>query len=304
MCLQVQVFWHWVDYLMQAAVLQGRTPCFINLDETPIPRAATKAEGYVHMGRCVDPTPKRRLDPQLRRGIATHVALIADDTAVQAALPQTFLVNARLFRMGDVPARLPAPRVVFQIGLSAWNTNEKMTVLLESIATAMVSFPAKQAILVLDCAPCHTHWEVIAKANALNVWLLFIPARLTSLLQPLDVSVFARYKARLRTAFLSREANGTLDRRLWAIELGRLVKEYWRANRWRTAFEQVGIGRVSGAVSLTKDLLRLEVVRLTVTEPPSREAIEKVMPKGHRSIWSGLFLRPANLAGVELPELS
>ena len=237
-------------------------------------------------------------------GSPTHVALIADDTAVQAALPQTFLVNVRLFKVGDLPAVLPAPRVLFQIGLSAWNTNEKMTVLLESIAAAVTPFPAKQAILVLDCAPCHTHWEVIAKANSLNVWLLFIPARLTSLLQPLDVSVFARYKARLRTAFLSREANGTLDRRLWAIELGRLVKEYWRANRWRIAFEQVGIGRVSAATSLTKDFLRLKVVRLTVTGPPSREAIQKVMPKGHRSIWSSVFLRPANLAGVDLPELS
>ena len=71
--------------------------------------------------------------------MATHVAVIADDTAVQAALPQTFLVNARLWKPTARVDPLPAPSVEFQIGLSAWNSKEKMVVILDRISAAMAA---------------------------------------------------------------------------------------------------------------------------------------------------------------------
>ena len=41
--------------------------------------------------------------------------------------------------------------------------------------------------LPLDYAPCHTHWEVIAKGNATGIWSCFIPVKMASTLQPLNV---------------------------------------------------------------------------------------------------------------------
>ena len=292
-----------MDYLKLAAEAKGKCPCFINLDETPIPQAATKAHGYFRQADYSEARPRRRLSGKLRRGIATHVAVIADDTAVQAALPQTFLVNARLLKPTVVAHPLAAPRVEFQIGLSAWNSKEKMVAILDRINAAMAAFPQKQAILLLDCAPCHTQWEVISKANALNLWLLFVPARLTSLLQPLDVCAFGAYKHRLRRAFLCREAEGTLSRKAWVDELAKLVKHFWRAVRWRSAFERVGVQEIGRAPHLTKELQKLQLARNIAEAPPTKEALQRILPKGHRSIWTSVFLLPAKLAAVELPEL-
>ena len=111
------------------------------------------------------------------------------------------------------------------------------------IATAMMPFPEKQAILVLDCAPCHTPCKVIAKANSLNVWLLYVPARLTSCCSHWMLASSLVTRQDCGEPSCPREANGTLGPPSLGCRTGRLVKEYWRANRWRIAFEQVGIGR-------------------------------------------------------------
>ena len=51
-----------------------------------------------------------------------------------------------------------------------------MVDILEKISLSMKAFPQMQPILLLDCAPCHTHWEVIAKGNATGIWLCFAVA--------------------------------------------------------------------------------------------------------------------------------
>ena len=148
------------------------------------------------------------------------------------------MVNRRLFKKKDI-VDLPVPRVQIQRGFSAWNSHEKMVDILYEIGDVMLKFPQKQPILLLDCAPCHTQWEVIAAANANGIWLLYIPARMTSVLQPLDVCAFRSYKSQLSPAFLSQEVDAGLPRSRWSLVLARLVKEYWRGNKWRAAFERV-----------------------------------------------------------------
>ena len=96
--IEVQVHWHWVDYLKRAATLNGRQPCFLNLDETPMPQATMKATGYFQVPDQKHIRPRRRLEASLRKGTATHVAIIADDTTVRAPLPQIFMVNNTLFK--------------------------------------------------------------------------------------------------------------------------------------------------------------------------------------------------------------
>lgn len=297
------MYWHWIDYLKRAAALNGRQPCFLNLDETSIPQATMKATGYFQVPGQKQIRPRRRLEASLRKGMATHVAIIADDTSVQAALPQIFMVNRRLFKKKDI-VDLPVPRVQIQRGFSAWNSHEKMVDILYEIGDVMLKFPQKQPILLLDCAPCHTQWEVIAAANANGIWLLYIPARMTSILQPLDVCAFGSYKSQLSRAFLSQEVDAGLPRSRWSLVLARLVKEYWRGNKWRAAFERVGVHELRRADSMTRQLRKLKPTRIVTDDPPTEEDLLRILPRGHRSLWASVFLLPANLAGIELPELA
>jgi hypothetical protein len=58
-----------------------------------------------------------------------------------------------------------------------------------------------QQTLLLDTCGCHVSDVVTAKAAALNIWLVPVPAGLTHLLQPLDVYVFVGYKRYLREVY-------------------------------------------------------------------------------------------------------
>ena len=99
---QVKTFWHWVDYVTQQCVDSGKTPCYINLDETSVPRCAAKAVGYIAPppfwpGRLA---PRRPLQKQQKRAAITHIALIASMPEVQPKLPQILFATSGLSLRG------------------------------------------------------------------------------------------------------------------------------------------------------------------------------------------------------------
>jgi hypothetical protein len=51
-------------------------------------------------------------------------------------------------------------------------------------------------LLFIDHAPCHTTEQVQDECNENNITLVKIPRRMTSLLQPIDVSVIRAFKSR------------------------------------------------------------------------------------------------------------
>ena len=135
----------------------------LNLDETAIPRCAMKSRGYL--------TKKsshvfRFLKKDLQRGIATHVAVVADNTRVQGMMPQFLLVNKRLFKESEVPADLGVPGLKVWQGDSAWNSWLIMRDILQEISFAAQTLENTQLILMLDACPCHLHGGVIGMANA------------------------------------------------------------------------------------------------------------------------------------------
>ena len=83
------------------------------------------------------------------------------------------------------------PEVHF-CGKSGWNTT-KMVFVLEMRDDLLGQ--GWQPILIMDCARCHILRSVIAKAKALGFWMVFVPAHLTFLLQPLDIDAFAPTQA-------------------------------------------------------------------------------------------------------------
>lgn len=287
---EVQIFWQWSSYLQQQATTAGRRVVLLNLDETAIPRCAMKSRGYL--------TKKsshvfRFLKKDLQRGIATHVAVVADNTRVQGMMPQFLLVNKRLFKESEVPADLGVPGLKVWQGDSAWNSWLIMRDILQEISFAAQTLENTQLILMLDACPCHLHGGVIGMANALDIWLLFVPARLTYLLQPLDVYGFAAYKTALMRLFRLHEKDGELSRNHWIRSLAALVKEYWRGKKWSKAFEIVGV-KNAPQVSLTRELRMLKVDTV-VNNPiprPTADQLQRIFPRNRKCPWHSLMLLP------------
>ena len=249
---EVRIFWHWIDFLAQQCCAFGQQPCFINLDETSILRCSARPLGFLAPRRFWPGrvAPRRPVVKQRRRAAVTHVTLISNLPHVQAKLPQVFLCNGYV-----VPARALSsphldkpPGVEFWRARSGWNTVDNMLRILERMHEVMGQFEGLQPIIVLDCANCHIHPRVAAAADRLGLWLVVAPAKLTFLIQPLDVYAFSPYKACLAKLFAEAEDNeGKLEAVPWLQCLCIAVRKFWRGRKWAAAFEKTGVVRGEGA---------------------------------------------------------
>ena len=129
--------------------------------------------------------------------------------------------------------------------------------------------------------------------NKAKIGFTFLPG---SWLLALGSSLFRQ----VRVSCLSREADGTLSRSAWAFELARLVEE---RNQMATCFRAHGCSRAQSSPVSYKTVADLETSQGCTRSPPTKDTLQKIFPKGDRSVWASVFLLPANLAGVELPEL-
>lgn len=228
----------------------------------------------------------------------THVALITYWPQVQPKLPQIFLCNQRV-----VPKRALAnpdlhtgPSVEFWREISGWNNVSKMVRILRKIADAMSEFESMQPIVLLDACPCHIHPQVAAAAEDLGLWLAVVPAKLTFLVQPLDVYAFAPYKSCLaKLCAEAEDAHGALEAVSWMQCLCTAVKKFWCARRWLPAFEHTGVVRAERP--LTVELQHLGVKRVLgfPLPPPSPEAVASTFPRGSFVPYVSLFWRPARM---------
>ena len=270
----------------------------INLDETAIHRCATKQRGYFCKNKfdAEGNILARNIHKALKRGTATHVAAITNVSAVQGVLPQIFLLNNRTFRKNDIPDNLPAG-MMFWRDVSGWNTGTKMVCILEAIKERIDPFvESSQPIVLLDMAPAHLMPEVYAAAHRLNIWLLFIPAKMTYLLQPLDVACLSSYKCSLRKVFTENEDNnGCLQTQDWFAALTKLLRSFWRARSWKNAFGCVGLS--GKTCDLSEEIRSLGLVHNTVKPLsfPKETDIEKFWPKKKKVPFKSLFWLPAKL---------
>ena len=179
---------------------------------------------------------------------------------------------------------------------SGWNNIAKMSQILKRIKEALAEFEGLQGIILLDCASCHIHPQVAAAAEECGLWLAVVPARLTFLVQPLDVYALSPYKACLAKAFAEAEDdNGNLETVSWMNCLGAMVRKFWCARKWLPAFEKTGM--LPRAEALTVELQHLQIDRISLSPlpPPEPEDVEASFPKGRRVPYVSLFWLPAGL---------
>jgi hypothetical protein len=296
---EVDAFSSWTDYLRQRAIAKGKTPIFINLDETSVSMSAPGAVGMIVKKRWWGnrTRPRQNISRSLLRSMVTHVGLCCPRTDIQAALPQIFIGNRKCFTnrlMSDMKGVLPR-QVQFWQEQSSWNTSALMVKILSELAVAMAAWPELQIILVLDVAPIHFTDAVLKAADVLNIWLCYVPAKCTWLLQPLDTHVFSPYKAYLKRAYRdAKDCCGKVAPAAWANTLVLVATKFMCGRSWLKAFEKTGI--IGNRLRLTRDVTAVVgAENLSVREHvhvPSIATLAKIFPRGRKVPYWYLIRRP------------
>jgi hypothetical protein len=116
--------------------------------------------------------------------------------------------------------------------------------IIERLAEALTPVQAtRQCILLLDCMGAHYAPPVLRAAHDRAIWLAFVPASLTWLLQVLDTHGFAQFKERLRELIsLARMGtpSGVVPMPEWIGIICTTIREVFEGRDWTSAFLENG----------------------------------------------------------------
>ena len=111
------------------------------------------------------------------------LAILADGTN----LPPMVIFKGKRLPKGDYP-----PDVVVRMNKDGWMTEELMIDWLDTIwGQRIIEHGKKRSLFVVDSLRGHLTQSVKSKCEEQNLTLAVIPGRLTSLVQPLDVSIIS-----------------------------------------------------------------------------------------------------------------
>ena len=241
---QARAVWQWYNYAAEA-VRGNKIVLNINFDETSVAYYYGEGKGYV-LVNAKDKSAKEAVTHAARgemRGAMTHVAVICDHSEIQSELPQVFISNKILRSLKaytDVDNALP--RNIFIVRQdSGWNNNDIMSKLIRLLGKALAPRRGQVApIIFMDTARCHGHARVLRACRDTGIVPIFIPAKATWLLQPLDTHAFALYKASMRRAYNDAQidsGNNVLYTVSWIWILVKVTQQVLQGRTWKRSFE-------------------------------------------------------------------
>ena len=104
----------------------------------------------------------------------------------------------------------------------------------------------------MDCARQHLETRVFQSARRQGFDLLFVPARLTWLLQPLDTHAFSPFKHKLRMLHARLRATSNManvSKQTWALLIAATIREVLEGRNWAKAFNSTGVSADQERVS-------------------------------------------------------
>ena len=243
--------WQWYNYTSSRDI-GGREVLRLNLDETSVCLHQDPAKGnlFVTPRRLADRVPRWK-----RRRYMTHVGIVCDQSAIQPLLPQVLIGNEATFKVSELPAlqaRCP-PNVVLLRRKTAWNNAVVCACIIRRLGAALAPHVGHyQPVLIMDAVRTHFTARVLRACAAAGIWVVFVPAKLTWLLQPLDVYSFQRYKAHLRAQYAAarcRSSTGDLTMLEFLECVYSAVRYVLQAIEWAPAFDKTGFGACQANVS-------------------------------------------------------
>ena len=299
--VQAIASWQWYNWTVDR-VPPGITPLRINFDETSCRLFYEAAPGILGSEPLATAAKKGYITQQVtrhqKRGALSLLALICDDTTVQATLPQVIIGNEHCLperaRRELVSDGVLMKNVKLLRKQSAWVTD---TVLSEVVAiwgdALRASRLTHQPILLLDACPTHMGPRFLAACVRWNIWLVFVPAKTTWLIQPADTHCFASFKKYLRECFedslLSHE-NATVDIKSVIMHLDKTIRKVMQGKRWAPAFDANGWSKGQHQVrQKILDMLQCNSVTGLSSALPTLQQFQKIFPLGRDIPLAGLL---------------
>lgn len=282
---QVRSFLQWAKVIRARA---GKAPLFINFDETAMKFNYAKLKGLIVSKKHLPPGKKHRkeqISSSEAKASVSFLAFITADPAIQDKLPQIILGNKHQLTAALVAELAPSHQFYVWREESGWINkkimNRVLTLLSKCLKDIMVT---RQVVLVMDTYSAHMAESVLAYASRLNILLLFVPAKLTPLLQPADTHLFGKLKRKLKEKWVQlrmQDENGKVSHKLWLAVVFQVCREVMLATTWQAAFESAGLlgEHVSDRVL---EQLGWEALPPISAEIPSCEQLQSIFPKGRK----------------------
>ena len=263
----------------------------MNLDETCVSFAPEMRSGLIvvrsaHLAR----TLVRKQDTRTN---LTYIAVICDDPDAQRLMPHVIIGNESKITLQNlhVLRSMGAANVhVWRNEKSSWNNSSLMQRILRVISDALSHRADIQPVLILDVAPCRITNAVMLKAKALGIWLVYVPAQITHLVQPLDTHAFASFKAWLRRQYADlrgRSPQGIVPRLLWLKVLQSAKAKFFDAKEWGASFADTGARLpVEGITRALQKYVPCSAVRKALAAEPDVGTLSPFWPKNRRMVYA------------------
>ena len=217
------------------------------MDETAIKYHYTKIRGY----KTKQPHGEVRqymADRSSHRNAKSHCTLVgtlASDPVAQHKMPQLFTPNitGRKKVWATTKKNNARSNVHINSDSNGWMTIETMELYLDILAEVVKDLGKEKVVLVMDCHTAHYSKQILKKASSLKWKILLIPSKLTWLLQPLDVGLFAGLKHKLYLQHVQNQVESTTGEvkfEQWSKTVMDIVQEEFEAANGRNMFEKCG----------------------------------------------------------------
>jgi hypothetical protein len=222
------------------------------------------------------------------RACLSHVALVCDDAEVQAQLPQYILGNERTLQASVISELVAEGGVSENLYISrrksAWVDDASLAIIAAHWGRVLTQVAGDcQPVLLVDACPVHMGKRFLAACARWHIWVSFIPAKLTWLLQPCDTHCFAKYKRSLRDQYHKealRNAGGAVSTKQIILHIDHAIKTVLQGTHWGRAFSANGFGATQRHVRkrILKHLQMDEAPRIS-RDLPTLEQFSALFPR-------------------------
>ena len=244
-------FLKWLRYVIEL-VVWDRPHVILNVDETSLSTVKHPGRGMISGRRRArqDARTAPRDSKDRHNTRTTYLAVVSDCAGLQPLLPQVIL--AKYTQHAAPPLDTQATYTRFGHPFEFWHRSRGAVTpgIFKRWATRVRSVvntynEAAWIVVLLDCATCHLTTDTMGHLRRLGYIVVMIPAKLTWLLQLLDVYVFRLIKRDMRLGE-ARHRMRSADGRLQPLDRMRLATDSIRrhiVNRdWSQDFNKLGAG--------------------------------------------------------------
>ena len=218
---QAKALWRLSNF-QHSRLNKTKTAVRINLDETSVCLTQCEKRGWLlpevrkRMWRGESVTGE--VKTKAMKTNFSHVCMICDNPDINKALPQVLIFKEDLMS-GELLQALKdvAPKHwVLLRQPKAWCNNDAMKKVLAKLEAILVDYRSThEFILMFDTFRSHICAPTLKSLGNMGLSTVIIPAKTTSLLQPLDVYGFAQYKRSLRLKSMLRRLRFPREVNTW-----------------------------------------------------------------------------------------